>query len=162
MSDATVSVIVATPWGARWITATPSGIPFTVNWLVVVSGLLLMVVCIGRMNSLSPKEHKLGVRLHYLLTFVGAFAATGSPWFFPDYPQLGSLILLAAVLASTLMGSGDWRDGPPDTCHKEFKSTQPGLFHEAQRRSVVQYLEALRRGVRYRIALVAHLLRRDQ
>lgn len=89
---------------------TPSEV--VTNLTVAALSLVLVVICICRMNVLTER-HKLVVRLRYLLLFCGAVSTTLAPWAFPNNPRLGGLILLHAIVFHLLLSAPEWKNGAP-------------------------------------------------
>lgn len=118
--------------------------PILINVGIALTGLALMLVCVCRMNLLNPKDHRLGVRLQYLFVFVGAMSMAGSPWFFPRYPHIGSLVFTSSVLLGTVITSMDWLHGPPVIFRRDYSpQVQQEMFCDARAQTMALYAYAV-------------------
>lgn len=84
-------------------------------WTNLAIGLLsavTVVICICRINALNG-QHKLIVRLRYIILFVGSTGTALAPWAFPANPRIGGIFLGASLVVYLLLSAAEWKRGAP-------------------------------------------------
>lgn len=156
-----VSVMIQTAGGLALITSTVEPPTFTrdLNIAIAVVALFLAGICICRMNALSPRKHKLRVRLHYLFVFIGAICIAGGPWLWPLYPRAGSFIFVCTVVVSLLLSTTEWHYGAPPSANLSYDPDPKEVLHDRRIRPVANYFSHLWRSFKYYAAMVNDLFR---
>jgi hypothetical protein len=93
--------------------------------MVVMDGkallaLLNFVLCLGVVwacicrLAVSSARVRPAVRWQFVLMLAGAAACGLQPWLFGTLPGVGTVLLAGALLSAMALGTGRWRDGPPE------------------------------------------------